>query len=150
MPLPELVLAVAAAMDRDALRRDGEAGIALRGFSIWLRALARAEVGGVEDQSERIRELEQALRPFAEVGRILLPQDEFDDSCWTKMKDDDLVCQYYLLATVGDCRRAARALIEGKEHDWEFVAGCVGVVRCRACGFVQESGKVEGFCEGGM
>ena len=40
------------------------------------------------DQDARIKELEAALRPFADLGRAWLPVDSADNSIWVTAPDD--------------------------------------------------------------
>lgn len=61
----------------------------------------------------RLEQVEAALKPFAEVGKLWLPVDVTDKSDWTTETDDvifhGLPVPFNEL-TVGDMRRAAAAL----------------------------------------
>lgn len=70
--------------------------------------IERASPKAVLALLDRIAELEAALRPFAEYGRIMLPIDAHDDSVWTLVPDDSEVGSTDV--SFRDFRRAAAAL----------------------------------------
>jgi hypothetical protein len=69
--------------------------------------IAIKEIKRVRQQNA---ELVNALRPFVDLGRAMLPADEYDDSVWVTMPDDTPVRNLSLYNfTVGDFRKAAKA-----------------------------------------
>lgn len=69
--------------------------------------IAIKEIKRVRQQNA---ELVNALRPFADLGRAMLPVDEHDNSVWVTMSDDTPVRNLSAYNfTVGDFRKAAKA-----------------------------------------
>lgn len=50
--------------------------------------------------------LRKAIKPFSDFGSIMLKTDKFDESGWTRLKDDVDISQPF---TAGQFREAARA-----------------------------------------
>lgn len=71
-------------------------------------AVADKPAGALEVAATAIEVLAAALKPFAEVGKSLLPQSPADDSPWVTSPDDTPYGNQGL--TFGDLRAAARAL----------------------------------------
>lgn len=68
------------------------------------------------EQAKRIEQLEAALRPFAEIGEVLLPEDDKDDSIWVTCPDETPVNNLTNFGlNFGHFRAAARAALEGKD-----------------------------------
>lgn len=66
---------------------------------------------------EYINTLEAALRPFAELGEVWLPEDDKDDSIWVTCPDDTPVNNLtHFGLNFGHFRAAARAALAEKEE----------------------------------
>lgn len=73
-------------------------------------SVAREAADDIERLRQQNAELVNALRPFVDLGRAMLPADEYDDSVWVTMPDDTPVRNLSLYNfTVGDFRKAAKA-----------------------------------------
>lgn len=70
------------------------------------------------EAADRIEQLEAALRPFAEIGEILLPEDDKDDSIWVTCPDETPVNNLTNFGfNFGHFRAAARAALAGEKKD---------------------------------
>jgi len=71
-----------------------------------------------KEAADRIEQLEAALRPFAEIGEVLLPEDDKDDSIWVTCPDETPVNNLTNFGlNFGHFRAAARAALEGKNGE---------------------------------
>lgn len=67
-------------------------------------------IAEIERLRQQNAELIEALRPFAALGKMLLPADERDDSVFVTMPDDTPIRNVTLSNfTAGDFRKAAKA-----------------------------------------
>ena len=71
-----------------------------------------------DEAANRIEQLEAALRPFAELGEVWLPEDDKDDSIWVTCPDDTPVNNLTNFGfNFGHFRAAARAALREKKDD---------------------------------
>lgn len=71
-----------------------------------------------QEAADRIEELEAALRPFAELGEVWLPENDKDDSIWVTCPDDTPVNNLTNFGfNFGHFRAAARAALAGEKKD---------------------------------